>query len=97
VTLYFIGWVLIMVVFVVTQTRFYDAHQRIHHRWRPRNTPWMLSYSYPELRALVRESFRRNEDSTVEKARRIYLAVLILGGAYLVVGFPIAVLTLGAS
>jgi len=88
---YLAGWLVIMVAFVVTQTRFYDAHQRAHGEWRPRSTPWLLSYSGMEFRAMFRATFRRDIDPDVEGKRRRYVAMLVGGIAYLVIGFPLAV------
>jgi hypothetical protein len=88
---YLAGWLVLAFAFVITQTRFYDAHQRAHQQWRKRSTPWLLSYSGRELRAMLLATFERNADPIVEGTRRFYLVVLATSVLYLVIGFPLAV------
>lgn len=88
---YFIGWLVIMVAFLVTQTRFYDAHQRTHGKWRAhgkRHATPRLFYSPTEYRAMLRATFQRDDDPAVETARRLYLLVLGVAIAYLL-GIPL--------
>lgn len=94
VVLYLAGWIVIMVVFTLAQTRFYDAHQRAHGEWRQRSTPWLLWYSSAELRAMLGALFHSDKNAAVERARRIYILVLIVGVTYMVIGFPLALLLL---
>lgn len=89
---YLAGWLVIMVVFAVTQARFYDAHQRAHGLWRPRSTPLLLAYSPEERRAMLRATTRRDANPAVEQARWHYVLVLAFAVAYLVIGFPLALL-----
>jgi hypothetical protein len=88
---YLIGWLVLLIVFVVTQTRFHDAHRGAHAGWRPRSTPWLLSYDGRELRAMGRAAFQHDNHPVVERRRRIYVAVLVAGILYLVVGLPLAI------
>lgn len=83
-----------MVGFTLTQMRFYDAHQRVHDEWRPRSTPWLLSHSAEEYRAMLRATTHVNTDASVERARRSYVLVLAIAAAYAVIGFPLALLFL---
>ena len=94
VAIFFAGWLLLLVGFLITQMRFYDAHQHAHNLWRPRSTPWMLARSGAEYRAMIRATFRRDANPRVEERRRQYVAVLGLVAIYLLIGFPVAVIFL---
>jgi acyl-coenzyme A synthetase/AMP-(fatty) acid ligase len=91
---YLLGWLLLGVAFVVTQTRFYDAHRRVHGWWRSRAEvgPTTLFYTPTEYRAMLRATFHAEQDAIVERARRRYLFVMALAVAYLVLALPAALL-----
>ena len=91
---FFATWIFVAVVLLVAQMRFYDAHQRLHHDWRPRSNRWVLARSGAEYGAMLRATFRTDADGGVERARRQYLAMLVIAFAYLAIGLPIAVLIL---
>lgn len=92
---FFAAWIFLAVVLLGTQMRFYDAHQHAHNDWRPRTDQWVLARSGAEYRAMIRATLRRDPDGNVERLRRQYVAMLVITVAYLVVGFPIAVLGMG--
>jgi hypothetical protein len=83
---YLAGWLVFMVAFFVAQTRFLDAHQRVHGEWRARSTFDRLFgvYRLREYDAMLRATFRRDEDPVVERARRLFLVIFAAGIAYLV-------------
>jgi len=93
--LFFGGWIVLAIALLVTQMRFYRAHQRRHGLWRPRVDQWVMTRTAAEYRAMVRATFTRDRDGVVERLRRQYLVVLGLLGVYAVVGFPTAGLLLG--
>lgn len=92
--LYLIGWLLVGVTFLVTQSRFYDAYRRVHGRWRPGVEAMRTTFFYTpaEHRAMLRATFRVEENPTVERARRRYLSVVVATVAYLVLAIPVALL-----
>lgn len=95
--LFFGTWIFVAVVLLVTQMRFYDAHQRAHNEWRARADQWVLARSGAEYRAMIRATFRRDPETDVERRRRQYLAMLVIAVAYLLIGFPVAVLGMGSA
>jgi hypothetical protein len=91
---YLIGWLLIGIAFVVMQTRFYDAHRKRYGLWRPgleamRTT---LFYTPAERRAMMKATFRRDPEPSVERARQRYLIVIAVAAAYLLLAIPAAIL-----
>jgi hypothetical protein len=95
--LYLIGWLVIIAVFVLAQTRFYDTHQRNRNLWRPRSTPWLLAPSATELRAMLHATLKPDTNATIETARRRYVIVAVVAMAYLIVGLPIAIWLVGSN
>ena len=90
---YILGWLLLMAAYLFTQTRFYNAHRRVHGWWRPpgeavRTT---LLHTPAEYRAMWRATFQTDSNTSVERARRSYLLVLGLAIAYLVLAIPAAI------
>jgi len=83
------GWVLLAVAVLVAQMRFYNAHQRVHHDWRPRADQWTFVRTSHEYALMIRATFRRDDDRRVERARLLYLTLLGTAVAYLVIGFPV--------
>jgi acyl-coenzyme A synthetase/AMP-(fatty) acid ligase len=96
VTFYLLGWLLLGVAFLLAQTRFYDAHRIVHAWWRARGEvgPTTLFHTPAEYRAMLRATFHADQNSTVERARRIYVSVMAMTIVYLVLGIP-AALVLG--
>jgi hypothetical protein len=92
--IFFATWILLAIVVLVTQMRFYDAHQRTHHEWEPRSNQWVLARSGEDYRAMLRATFHADSDSSVERLRRQYVTMLAITVAYLFIGFPVAVLLL---
>lgn len=91
---FFVGWVLLAILFLVTQMRFYDTHQHVHKLWGPRANPWMLARSGADYVAMIRATFRRDADPRVEGRRLQYVSVLGVVAIYVIIGFPVAALFL---
>ena len=79
-----------LVAFLVTQTRFYDAHQKAHQDCRTRSDRIGSFSTEDERRAMFRATFQRDANAIVERARRTYLLVLAAGVVYLL-AFPVIV------
>jgi ferric-dicitrate binding protein FerR (iron transport regulator) len=78
----FLGWLVILVLFLVAQQRFYEIHRRHHEAWRSGAGRWSAPNA-DELRAMMRATFRADPVPEVERARRLYLLVVALAVAYL--------------
>lgn len=92
--LYLIGLLMLGVAFVLTQSRFYNAHRRVHGRWREGAEAMRTTFFYTpaEHRAMLRANFRADENPTVEQARRRYLSAMAASVAYLILAIPVALL-----
>jgi len=91
---WFAGWVVEGLAFVVTQQLFYEESRKTHGAWRPWYDRW-LSPNWGELGAMASQTFRRQESASAEQARRRYLAVMGIGVLWFCLGLPVTVLLLG--
>jgi hypothetical protein len=86
---WFGGWFVLLVVFLVAQHVFYRESRRTHGLWRP---PSEQSFgpTWQELSAMGSATFRKQEDRDAEKARRRYLAVMAFVVGWMFLGLPAA-------
>jgi hypothetical protein len=89
---YVLGWLLLMVAFLITQTRFYNVHRRVRGWWRAPSDAarTTLLYTPTEYRAMWRATFRADPDGSVERARRAYMVVMAVTLVYFIAALPAA-------
>jgi hypothetical protein len=91
VLLYVVGWLAIVFLYSIVAARWFDLHQQTHNNGGIARRPGSVRQPRGSRR-IYRAQWRRDPDPAVEKRRRAFLLVLAIAIAYLVIGFPLAVL-----
>jgi ferric-dicitrate binding protein FerR (iron transport regulator) len=72
-----LGYLALGAAFLFAQERYYEIHRRHHRAFRPMAQRWFRP-RLDEARAMISATFRTDSIPDVERARRQYLAVVVI-------------------